>query len=86
MQNGRNHWQVAVGKFQRELVFFEDLRITPTPRTIEFSDYRPVIFDPYLVDTVFVTIESQKPAVAAIAEVFQGRNNLFWLQLGVCKG
>jgi hypothetical protein len=86
MRNRRNDWQVAVGKLQREAVLFQNLRIAPTRWSIELGNYRRVIFNPNLVDAVFVTVECQKPPVAAIAEVFQSRNNLFWLQITVGKG
>ena len=86
MRNRRNHWQVAVGKLQREAVFFENLRIAPTRRSIKLGNYRRVIFNANLVDAIFVTVECQKPTVAAIAEALQSRNNLFWLQISVCKG
>jgi hypothetical protein len=82
----RDDRQVAVSKLHCETVFFCYLRVAPTPRSVEFGDHWPVIFNTDLIDPIFVTIEREEPTVAAVADVLQGRNNLFRLQIGVRKG
>ncbi len=86
VRNWRNDRQVAVSKLHREAVLFGYLRVAPTAGSVKFGDYWPVIFNTNLIDPIFVTVEREKPTVAAIAEVLQGRNNLFRLQVGVRKG
>ncbi len=59
----RYHWKLLLGKFQGELVFFDDLLICPAGGAIKLGDQRFAILNADLIDTVFVTIEGKDPAV-----------------------
>jgi hypothetical protein len=55
----RDQRNLCFSQFGGERMFFENLFIAPATRAIKFGDQRNGIFDPYLVDPVFITVQSQ---------------------------
>jgi hypothetical protein len=57
-------------QLQAETVLIVDLLVAPAAGPVKFDDNRFVIFDSYLIDPVFVAVESQGPAIAAKSPAF----------------
>jgi hypothetical protein len=82
----RNDGNILFGKFHRECMFFQYSIVAPSCRAIEFCDHRWLIFDANAVNTIFITIQCQKPAVASVTEAFDGRQNVIRLEALVGEG
>ena len=54
------------GQFKGERVFFADCGIRPAGRPIEFGDERLAVFYPDLIHPIFIAVQRQHPAVAAM--------------------
>lgn len=61
-------------------MLFEYLCLTPTIGTIELGNHRFFIFDAYLVDTIFITIQRQDTRIRAPSGGFHRIDHHIWLQ------
>ena len=52
---------IAFGQLKRKGMLFQDLLITPTLRTIKLRNQRRFIFNPDLIDTIFIAVKRQHP-------------------------
>ena len=67
----RNHRHLGLCQFQRESVFFENLRVAPAPGAVELGHHHLAVFQKDLEDPVLVAVELDQPAVAAHADAVQ---------------
>jgi hypothetical protein len=67
-------------------MLFQDPVVAPSGRPIELGDHGSLIFDADAVNTILITVQSQKPAIAPITEAFYGRQNVVWLESLVGEG
>jgi hypothetical protein len=66
-EKGRDHRYFLQGQFAGESVFFANRGIRPSARPVKLGDHRFAILDPDLVHPIFITVERQNSAVAAMA-------------------
>ena len=79
----RDNWQFRIAEFLGKAVLLEDCVITPAIGAIEFGDNRRPVLDTDLVNTVLVTVERKKPAIAMQRQAFECFENVCGLQLGI---
>ncbi len=70
--------ELVLGQFYRKSMFFDDLFVGPAVGAIEFNDQRFGIFDPDLINPVFVTVQSQGATIADIPQAFDGIHDEAW--------
>ena len=56
-------------------MFFPDLGFAPAPRTVKLGDYRWLVFNTNLVNTVLVAVEGKQASTDHKSGVFQGIKN-----------
>jgi hypothetical protein len=68
---GRHHRHFSVGQFQCELVFLQNLRVAPAPGAVKLGHHRAAALQHHLEDAVFIGVQLQDAAVAALAHGVQ---------------
>ena len=81
----RDDRQFGIAELPGKTVFLEDGIVAPTLWPVKLGDDRRLIFDPDLIDAIFVTVQREKPAVAAHGQGFERLENVRGLQIGVCE-
>src|SRR5690554_2200318 len=66
--HGWDHRDIAFGQLQGELMLFQNRRITPALRAVEFGNQWLAIFDSNLEYAVLVTVQRQRTGIAEEAE------------------
>src|SRR6185369_1862083 len=72
------HRQLVLLQLETEIVLLDDLLVAPTVRTVKLGDERRAVFDPHLIDTVLVTVESEGAAIASEPQAFHGIHDKAW--------
>ncbi len=76
----RDNRQLMFCQFEAKAMFFENLCVGPAFRTIKFSNQRLAIFNPDLVNTVFVAVQGEGAAVADKTAAFHRVHDEGWCQ------
>ena len=82
----RHAAQLLFAQFDGKGVLFANCRIAETPWTIELADDEAAIFEPELVDAVFVAVECQHAAAWLLADGLEGVEQRIWIQALVGGG
>jgi len=74
--HGWHHRQLVPGELYAEGVFLQNRFVTPASRAVKLGHDIAGILSTYLVNTVFVAVERQQSAIAAVTKRFHGINDV----------